>query len=216
MDQQEMMELMMNRGKAQLKPHSFEKIAANCAMLKHPQGEVNDGVTVSMMAPLGNQFQMGGDWKFSNRDGASFELTSSINNSTGNPNQQPDEVQSGVFRLASDNTGMAMGNFNLPWGLTLSTQTMFQDPQVKDIMNVFSLSKDWRDCSLVARTQLMSQGGQSQCVYMGNFMQSLNKQIQAGISFNYIPQMGDMQFGYCGYYRFGGPQNLEHQISAAY
>lgn len=119
MDQQEMMELMMNRGKAQLKPHSFEKISANCAMLKQPQGEVNDGVTVSMMAPLGNQFQMGGDWKFSNSDGASFELMSSINNSTGNPNQQPDEVQSGVFRFASDNTGMAMGNFNLPWGLTL-------------------------------------------------------------------------------------------------
>jgi hypothetical protein len=44
---------------------------------------------------------------------------SSINNSTGNPNQQPDEVQSGVFRWASDNTGMAMGNFNLPWGLAL-------------------------------------------------------------------------------------------------
>jgi hypothetical protein len=88
-------------------------------MLKHPAGEANDGVTVSMMAPLGNQFQLGGDWKFSNSDGASFELTSSINNSTGNPNQQPDEVQSGVFRWASDNTGMAMGNFNLPWGLTL-------------------------------------------------------------------------------------------------
>ena len=92
-----------------------------------------------MMAPLGNQFQLGGDWKFSNSEGASFELLSSINNSTGNPNQQPDEVQSGVFRWASDNTGMAAGNFNLPWGLTFSTQTMFSDPQAEDVMNVFSL-----------------------------------------------------------------------------
>lgn len=35
MDQQEMMELMMNRGKENLKPYSFEKISSNCAMLKH-------------------------------------------------------------------------------------------------------------------------------------------------------------------------------------
>lgn len=85
MDQQEVMELMMNQGgKNRLKPFPFEKISNNTAALKH--GEVVDGLTVSMMAPLGNQFQMGGDWKFSNRDGASFELMSSINNSTGNPN----------------------------------------------------------------------------------------------------------------------------------
>ena len=54
MDQQEMMELMMNRGKENLKPYSFEKIQNNVAMLKHQ--EVNDGITISMMAPLGNQF----------------------------------------------------------------------------------------------------------------------------------------------------------------
>jgi hypothetical protein len=35
MDQQEMMELMMNRGKENLKPYSFEKISSNVAMLKH-------------------------------------------------------------------------------------------------------------------------------------------------------------------------------------
>lgn len=73
---------------------------------------------MTVMMPLGNQFQLGGQWTLSNTKGASFELTTSINNSTGSPYQSPDDVQSGVFRFASDQTGMVMGNFNMPYGVT--------------------------------------------------------------------------------------------------
>ena len=64
----------------------------------------------------------------SNQKGASFEMTSSVNTSNGNPYQNPDEVHSAVLRFASDQTGMAMGNFNMPYGVILQTQTMFNDP----------------------------------------------------------------------------------------
>lgn len=78
-------------------------------------------------------------WSLSNKKGASFELTSAVNNSSGNPRQNPDEIQSTVLRFASDNTGMFMGNFNLPYGWILQSQTMFNDPNCKDIMNVVGL-----------------------------------------------------------------------------
>ena len=87
----------------------------------------------------------------SNQKGASFEVTSSINSSNGSPYQNPDEVQSGVLRFASDQTGMAMGNFNLPYGLIMQTQTMFNDPECKEIINLISFQKDFRDCALTLR-----------------------------------------------------------------
>lgn len=136
-----------------MKPYPFEKIQQNCALFK--QHDSIDGLSVNVMMPLGNQFQMGGEWKFSNSKGSSFELMTSINNSNGNPRQDPSEVQSGVFRFASDQTGMVLGNFNLPYNVILQTQTMFNDPHVKEVMNLLSFQRDWNDCSLVARYQGM-------------------------------------------------------------
>ena len=115
MDQHEMMEMMMNK-KDSLKPYPFEKLMQNTAMFK--QHEAVDGLNFSMMLPLGNSFQLGGQWTLSNSKGASFEMTSSINNHSGSPTQGHDEVQSAVFRFASDNTGMVMGNFNCPYNWT--------------------------------------------------------------------------------------------------
>ena len=77
-----------------------------------------------------------------------FEMTSSVNNHSGSPYQSQDEVQSAVFRFATDSTGMVMGNFNLPYKVTCQTQTMFNDPEVKEVMNLVMLAKEWRDSSL--------------------------------------------------------------------
>ena len=60
-------------------------------------------------------------WLLSNKGGASFELTSSVNNSTGSPYQTQDEVSAAVFRFQSDQTGMVMGNTSLPYGISCQT-----------------------------------------------------------------------------------------------
>jgi len=90
MDPHEMMEMMMNKGKDNLKPYPFEKIMQNCTIFK--QHEAVDGLHLNVMLPLGNNFQLGGEWILSNQKGASFEMTSSVNNSNGNPYQNPNEV----------------------------------------------------------------------------------------------------------------------------
>jgi hypothetical protein len=141
----------------------------NCTIFK--QHEAIDGLNLNVMLPLGHNFQVGGQWMLSNQKGASFEVTSSVNSSSGNPYQNPDEVQSAVLRFASDQTGMAMGNFNLPYGLILQSQTMFNDPECKQVMNLISLQKDFRDCSVTLRLQSMN----GQNAYTGTWMQSINK-----------------------------------------
>ena len=83
MDPHEMMEMMMNKGKDSLKPYPFEKIMQNCTVFK--QHEAIDGLNLNVMLPLGQNFQVGGQWMLSNQKGASFELTSSINSSNGSP-----------------------------------------------------------------------------------------------------------------------------------
>jgi hypothetical protein len=57
MDQHEMMEMMMQQ-KGTLKPLPFESIMQRAAMFK--QHELVDGLSLNMMFPLGNQFQLGG------------------------------------------------------------------------------------------------------------------------------------------------------------
>ena len=71
------------------------------------------------MFPLGNAFQVGGQWTLSNTKGAAFELTSSVNTSTGSRYETQDDISSAVFRFASDNTGMVMGHMNLPYKVVL-------------------------------------------------------------------------------------------------
>jgi len=46
---------------------------------------------------------------------------------------------------------MAMGSFNLPFKIAMQTQTMFQDANCQEIMNLVSLSKEWEDNSLTFR-----------------------------------------------------------------
>jgi hypothetical protein len=178
MDPHEMMELMMSNRNS-LKPFPFEKLMQNTAMFK--QHETVDGAAINIMFPLGNQFQIGGLWTLSNTKGAQFELMSSINNHNGSPMMPQDEVQSMVFRFASDNTGMVMGNFNLPWKWVCQTQWMFNDPNCQDVMSLIALQKDWHDNSLALRFQ----GMQGQGVYSATYMQSLTRFIQAGFQLNY-------------------------------
>ena len=64
LDPHEMMEMMMNKGKDNLKPFPFEKIMQNCTIFK--QHEAIDGLNLTVMLPLGNNFQMGGQWMLSN------------------------------------------------------------------------------------------------------------------------------------------------------
>jgi len=57
------------------------------------------------MAPICQQFQLGGQWQFSNQKGPSFEVTSALNNAkdTMNPAlMNADDVQTVVLRYASD------------------------------------------------------------------------------------------------------------------
>ena len=63
---------------------------ANIAGFK--QYEVVDGLRCSIMAPMGNNFQLGGEWSLSNSKGANFDFTSAINNHSGNPYQSQDEI----------------------------------------------------------------------------------------------------------------------------
>jgi hypothetical protein len=125
---------------------------------------------------------MGGQWIISNSKGPGFELTTSMNTSTGNPFQNPDEVQSAVFRYHSDKTAMFMANANLMHGIILQAQMMYNDPECKDVIQMINLQKDFRDCSFVFRFQ----GMQGQGIYTGTFMQSLNKNIQCGFQLNAI------------------------------
>lgn len=111
---------------------------------------------------------MGGAWHMSNEKGAAFELTTAVNNAT--PTTTQDQVQSGVFKFLSDGTGMVMGMFNLPYGVSCQTQTMFNDTECQQIMNLVMLDKTWRDCNL----QLRYQGMAGQGVYTASFMQSIN------------------------------------------
>lgn len=53
MDQQEMMEMMMNK-KGTLKPYPFEKFMQGAAMFK--QHEMVDGLNFNVSFPLGQQF----------------------------------------------------------------------------------------------------------------------------------------------------------------
>jgi len=114
MDPHEMMELMMERRQS-LKPYPFEKLQNNTAMFKQHQGEVVDGLSLNMMLPLGNQFQLGGQWVLSNTKGAQFEITSQVNNHSGNPNQDPESVQQAVLRYNTDQSASIIGAFHLPF-----------------------------------------------------------------------------------------------------
>lgn len=116
MDQHDMMEMMMNKNNS-LKPYPFEKLMQNTAAFM--QQEAVDGLNLNVMFPLGNNFQLGGQWTLSNSKGAHFEITSSVNNASGDPYQSHDDVHSAIYRFSTDGTGMVMGAFNLPWKMQL-------------------------------------------------------------------------------------------------
>jgi hypothetical protein len=77
---------------------------------------------------------------------------------------------------------MVMGSFNLPYKISMQTQTMFNDPECKEVMNLISLSREFRDSSIGLRFQGMGAQG----VYSATYMQSLTKFIQAGFQMNYM------------------------------
>ena len=116
------------------------------SVYKQTACEVPDGLNFGAFLPLGNNFQVGGQWQLSNGKGAGFEITSAINNAT--PASTQDDVQSAVFKFHSDGTGMVLGSFNLPYGVMCQTQTMYNDAECQQIMNLVILDKTWRDCNL--------------------------------------------------------------------
>lgn len=118
--------------------------------------DVVDGINIELGMPLGNNFQLQGNWTFSNTKGTSFEITSAINNSSGNPHQSHSEVQSGVFRFESDQTGMAVGNFNLPYDVSCQAQAQFQDPSCEQVMQMVRLEKAFRDNTITLMFQGMN------------------------------------------------------------
>mmetsp|Transcript_1328 Transcript_1328/g.2362 ORF Transcript_1328/g.2362 Transcript_1328/m.2362 type:complete len:203 (-) Transcript_1328:33-641(-) len=103
---------------------------------------------------------------------------------------------------------MAMGNFRLPFGLMLQTQSMFQDPACAQIMNVLSLQRDFKSFTISGRVQAMP--GQS--VYQATLMKSLSKNLQFGVQVNKISSQ--YIFGGCAYYQFG--EKMKHQFSGGY
>lgn len=154
LSQEELVEMVMKK-KNTLKPLPFEKVCMQfLGMYKQTMCEVPDGLNFGAFLPLGNNFQLGGQWQLSNGRGAAFEITSAINNATATSAQ--DEVQSGVFKFLSDGTGMVLGSFNLPYGVSCQTQTMFNDSECQQIMNLVMLDKTWRDCTLQFRYQGMA------------------------------------------------------------
>jgi hypothetical protein len=56
---------------------------------------------------------LGCAYNLSNKNGASFEYTTSVNNSDSA--ESHDKVAAGNFRFNSDGTGMVMGNVPLPF-----------------------------------------------------------------------------------------------------
>jgi hypothetical protein len=61
--------------------------------------------------------------------------------------------------FASDDTGAVMANMGLPFGITCQTQTVFQDPSLKDVVNMIMMQKDYRDTALSYKVQLMQGQG---------------------------------------------------------
>jgi len=61
-------------------------------IMGYKQCDVVDGLRCSIMAPMGNNFQLGGEWTLSNTKGANFDFTSAINNHSGSPYQSHDEI----------------------------------------------------------------------------------------------------------------------------
>lgn len=86
MDQHEMMEMMMKGSKDKLRPYPFEKIMGNVGGFK--QFESIDGLKVNIMLPMGQLFQLGGEWNLSNSKGPSFEFTSVVCHQSGS-NKNP-------------------------------------------------------------------------------------------------------------------------------
>ena len=125
LSQEELMELIMKK-KNTLKPLPFEKVGMQyLGVYKQTACEVRDGLNFGAFLPLGNNFQLGGQWQLSNGTGAAFEITSAINNAS--PTSSQDDVQSAVFKFLSDGSGMVLGSLNLPGGVMCQTQTMFND-----------------------------------------------------------------------------------------
>ena len=76
-----------------------------------------DGVNVEVSMPLGNNFQLGGEWTMSNSKGSSVEFTTQINNLSGNPTAMPDDMKQGIFKYGSDESASIIGIFRLPFGV---------------------------------------------------------------------------------------------------
>lgn len=189
MDVHEMMELMAEQ-RTNLKPFNFEKLMQNTAMFK--QHEVIDGLSLNFNFPLSNSFQLGAQWSLSNSKGANFEINTCLNNFSGSPLQKQDEVQQAQLRFSTDNTGMVVGMFNLPFKTQLQTQTMFNDDKCKEVINMCTLSRDFSDSSIQGRIQTMGADPVQVGVYTLTYMQSLSKYLQTGFQMIYqvsIPQI---------------------------
>ena len=78
--------------KGQMKPYPFEKLMQNCGAFKQHREETVDGLGLNVMFPMGNQWQVGGQWNMSNTKGGSFEMTSVVTNHDGTPYMTQEDV----------------------------------------------------------------------------------------------------------------------------
>lgn len=78
-----------------------------------------------------------------------------------------------VFRYESDQSGMAIGNFNLPYGISCQAQFQFPDSKCTEVMQMIQLEKAFRDNTVSARFQGMNFSG----IWSLTYMQSLSKNI---------------------------------------
>ena len=53
--------------------------------------------------------------------GAAVEVSSTINNITGNPTKMPDNMKQGIFKYSSDESALVIGVFKLPFGFQCQT-----------------------------------------------------------------------------------------------
>ena len=89
----------------------------NLRVFKHSGAELADGCSLEIGFPLGNNFQVGAEMAFSHKDGASIEVSTNVNNISGNPTRMPDDMKQASFKYGSDESAKLAGVFKLPFGI---------------------------------------------------------------------------------------------------
>ena len=80
---------------------------------------------------------------FSHKDGASVEVSTNVNNISGNPTKMPDDMKQASFKYGSDESAKLAGVFKLPFGIQCQNQMQIADASCKNVMKVFVATKEF-------------------------------------------------------------------------